>query len=66
MYCAAAASVSDEAVTEHSRACSEIAGFYNLIQFPGNTLVPHFPGFGLIASLMNPFSNDTPVIRSLR
>lgn len=31
-----------------------------------NILVPHFTGFGLIASLINPFSNDTPVIRALR
>ncbi|HGY2266295.1 hypothetical protein [Morganella morganii] len=66
MYCAAAVSVSDGAATEYSRTCSEIAGFCNLIQFPGNTLVPHFTGFRLIASLINPFSNNTSAIRSLR
>lgn len=66
MYCVAAASVSDGAVTEHSRACSEIAGFCNLIQLPGNILVPHFTGFGPIACLINLFRSDTPVIRSLR
>lgn len=66
MYCAAAASVSDGAVTEHSRACSEITGFCNLIQLPGNILVPHFTGAGLIASLINLFRSDTPVICSLR
>lgn len=66
MYCAAAASVSDGAVAEYSRACSEIAGFCNLIQLPGNILVPHFTGFRLIASFINPFSSDTSVICSLR
>lgn len=66
MYCAAAASVIDGAVTEHSRACSEITGFCNLIQLPGNILVPHFTGAGLIASLINLFRSDTPVICSLR
>ncbi|EPV3838741.1 hypothetical protein [Morganella morganii] len=66
MYCAAAASVSDGAVTEHSRAYSEIAGFCNLIQLPGNILVPRFTGFGPIARLINPFRSDTPAICSLR